>query len=122
LRDTARFRGAQRTRQIWKQASTAATMINAYVDWLGRDPRTVPPERRRLRVANRERVVFERPTWTGPYPSLAAEPSYDRDFYVDWLIAFAALVEDNAEGDEGYNRAENEALMKILDTIQHNAA
>jgi hypothetical protein len=123
LRDAVRFRGAQRTRQIWKQAATAATMINAYVDWLGRDPRTVPPEQRRLRVANRERVVFERPSWNGGgYPSLAAEPTYDRDFYVDWLIAFAALVEDNAEGEEGYNRAENDALMKILDTIQHNAA
>lgn len=121
LREAARFRGAQRTRQIWKQASTAATIINAYIDWLGRDPRSLPPDRRRLRVANRERVVFERPALNGPYPSLAAEPTYDRDFYVDWLIAFAALVEDNAEGDEGYDRAENEALMKILDTIQRNA-
>lgn len=117
LRDASRFKGMQRSQLIWKQAAAAANILNTYIDWLGRDPRSVPEDKRMLIVGGRSRTVFKRPGPNGPYPALAPEATYDRDFYVDWLMAFVALMEENVEGNAGFDRAQNDALASIVGTL-----
>ncbi|MCC7048249.1 MAG: hypothetical protein IT562_16165, partial [Alphaproteobacteria bacterium] len=52
-----------------------------------------------------------------PAPPLAAEPSFDRDVDVDWLMAVVALMEENVEGNAGFDRAQNDALAAIVGTL-----
>ncbi len=106
-----------REKLVWKQASLAADMLNAFICWLGFDPRILKPEERTILSQGREISIFA-PNIQNTYPSIPEEASsYDRHYYVDWLRAFVHLVQENVHSndDSKFNREQNAILGTILE-------
>ena len=100
IRTASRFRNITRDRLVWKQVSGAAVMINAWVDWLGFDPRRLPADQRTVSVAGRTLSVFrEVAPVTGLPPLGENQLPYDVQYYKDWIAAFVHTVARNVDFD-----------------------
>lgn len=120
VREVSGYRNLRRDRLVWRQASTAAYCVNAFVDWLGFNPALVPESGRVIRLAGRTRTLFaQRPDPEG-YPALAAEPlPFDKQYYTDWLAALVHLIEGNADYEDGriFDPEQNARLGELIDTL-----
>ncbi len=106
-----------REKLVWKQVSLAADMLNAFICWLGFDPRFTTTEQRTILTQGRTLSIFAPPEKNN-YPFIPEQaPAYDRAYYVDWLRAFVYMVQENVEthGDATFNREQNIELGKILE-------
>ena len=90
----------------------AEDMVNTFVAKLGFDA-TEEARRPTVGSGGAMRYVFaSRPAVRG-LPSLGEQPAaYDRIFHVDWMAAFARLMEDNVsdQSAEAFDREANDAL------------
>ncbi|MBC7953175.1 MAG: type III effector HopL1 [Rhodospirillaceae bacterium] len=117
IRIASRFRNIKRDKLVWKQASRASVAINSYVDWLGFDPRQVPPERRRVSIGGRELAVFQPHPEVGGFPVVAEDQAaYDVQYYRDWIASLVALIGGNVDFEGGltFDPAQNRILGDIL--------
>ena len=116
LREAASYR-QKLSESASKPVMVAEGLVNRYVHTLGYGD--MPPEQR-PRAGRTERPVFApRPAVNGA-PQLGAQPEpYDKQFHVDWISAFARLVEDNvtAPGGEQVDVVQNARLGKILGAL-----
>ncbi len=106
-----------REKLVWKQASLAADRLNAFICWLGFDPRFHELDERTVLVQGRPTPLFA-PLAPSTYPTIPEEaPTYDRTYYVDWLRAFVYMVQENvnAHSNENFNREQNIELGTILE-------
>ncbi|THB64316.1 MAG: type III effector HopL1 [Desulfovibrio sp.] len=115
MRQASRFRSLTRDKLAWKQVSQAVTMVNNYIDYLGHNPREVEEHEREVHVGGKQLQVFaNRPQIQG-WPVIGEDQSaYEAGYYRDWLLAFVFLVQENVEGDEGFNHQENTRLGEII--------
>ena len=99
VRDASHFHNVHPGKLAWKQAATAAALLNAYLSGLGIAAQGDPAGRPVITVAGRQRPLFApRPPFVG-YPPLSAKPlPYDQDFYADWLYALTLLIQGNVAG------------------------
>lgn len=92
----------------------AGLALNGFVATLGYG---ALPEAQRPRAGRDQHAVFAaRPLLRGA-PPLGPEPApYDKTFHVDWITAFAKLVEENASGGDfgPLDIAANERLGAVL--------
>lgn len=116
LRDAASYR-QKLSESASKPVLVAEGMVNRYVHSLGYAE--VPPDQR-PRAGRTDRPVFApRPPVNG-MPHLGTQPeAYDKQFHVDWISAFARLVEENASapGGQEVDVAQNARLGKILTAL-----
>jgi len=121
LRQAGAYGNISRDRLIWKQAGLAAGCLNAFVDWLGYNPRTRnEKERTILDAAGRPCVLFAPPPPVRDYPRIDEQPApYDRAWYTDWLRALVSVLMDNVsfDGTRTINIEQNKALKTILDSL-----
>ncbi len=106
-----------REKLVWKQVSLAADALNAFICWLGFDPRFCNEEERTIINQGRGTLLFAPPE-KSTYPLIPEQaPTYDRNYYVDWLRAFVYMVQENVQSDEkgGLNREQNTELGKIIE-------
>ncbi len=106
-----------REKLVWKQVSLAADTLNAFICWLGFDPRFTNAQERTILSQGRTLTLFAPPEKTN-YPHIPEQaPTYDRNYYVDWLRAFVHMMQENvqSEADGTLNREQNSELGKILE-------
>ncbi len=101
---------------VWKQVSLAADTLNAFISWLGLDPRFQSENQRTILIKGNAVTVFSPPkAHTLPFLAEEAIP-YDRAYYQDWLKAFVHTLQANMDCADGshFNREQNALLGTIL--------
>ncbi|MDR2695076.1 MAG: putative virulence factor [Deltaproteobacteria bacterium] len=120
LRKAGGYGNIARDRLIWKQVSLAAGFLNAFVDWLGYNPRTRSEQERTIIVNGRACVLFAppQPVRGGPLVSEQQTP-YDRTWYTDWLRALVSTLMENTrfDGTRTINIEQNTLLKEILNSL-----
>ena len=117
LRRSSAYSNMARERLVWKQVSLAADAINAFVDWLGFDPRFKDQAARTVLFGGKSVSLFNPPPAITGEPHIAEEESpYDRLWYTDWLRALAYSVTANVDfdGRQTVNPEQNNRLRDIL--------
>ncbi len=117
LRRSSAYSNMARERLVWKQVSLAADAINAFVDWLGFDPRFKDQAARTVLFGGKSVSLFNPPPVITGEPHIAEEESpYDRLWYTDWLRALAYSVTANVDfdGRQTVNPEQNNRLRDIL--------
>lgn len=117
LRAASAYGNIERERLFWKQASIAADAVNAFVDWLGFDPRHTDAAARTIPAGNRTMTLFDPPPPFQGEPHIEEkEPAYEFAWYRDWLAALAHVVTENAALADGalHDPAQAERLRSIL--------
>jgi len=115
LRERAGFHGRAGA-GAGKIILVAEDRVNGFVTCLGFDRLA---EARRPTVGSgpaQRRIFAARPTVRG-LPRLGDQPApYDRSFHVDWMTAFARMMEDNVvdQSAETFDRNANDALGALL--------
>ena len=100
LRRAAAYSDIDVERRVWKQASQAAAMINAYVDFLGYNPRTASEAERTIQGKDRNIVLFTPPPAVGEYPELSpTRGGTASPWKTDWLRAVAGCIAANVDFD-----------------------
>ena len=117
FRRASRYANTRREGIVWQQASMAASILNSYVDWLGRNPRTQDEAARTVQAGGSRSVLFTPPPPVRGFPKLQeARTSYTGAWFGDWLKALYALIMDNVnfDGTQTINIEENMLLGGIL--------
>jgi len=120
MRKAAAYADIDMERVVWKQASLAAGAINAYVDWLGYNPRRCDEDARTVLVAGKRVTLFAPPPAVVGFPQLTEEMGVlERQWYRDWLMGLVACIMANVdfEGGVTVNVEQNRILGEILATI-----
>ncbi len=105
-----------REKLVWKQVSLAADTLNAFISWLGFDPRFMDENARSVLVKGKAVTLFAPPK-AHSLPFLPEETTpYDRSYYQDWLRAFVQTLQANVQSGQGehFNREQNALLGAIL--------
>ncbi|MEG2172612.1 MAG: virulence factor SrfC family protein [Desulfovibrionaceae bacterium] len=121
LRKAAAYGNTVRERVLWKQAYVAADLINAFVDWLGFNPRLYAAAERTILLGGHNYCLFTPPeTVTGEIHIDESPAPYDRLWYTDWLRALVHTLSANVDfdGTVTINTAENQNLRDILTLFQ----
>ncbi len=109
-----------REKLVWKQVSLAADTLNAFISWLGLDPRFTDEAARSIIIKGNPVVIFnQQKAHTLPFLSEETTP-YDRTYYQDWLRAFVHTLQANVNCNDGthFNREQNTLLGTILQNYQ----
>ena len=117
--ETIVFDGAQARMET--QVSLAADAINAFVDWLGFDPRFKNQSQRTILFGGKSVSLFDPPPVISGEPHIAEqETPYDRFWYTDWLRAMAYSVMANVDfdGQQSLNPEQNNRLREILQAFK----
>ncbi len=117
FRKAAQYANTHRDSIIWQQAGLGAAILNGYVSWLGRNPRTMSDKERTVAIGNTSTVLFSPPPRVEGFPELPPERvSHTQARYGDWLKAFYVLVMENIDfdGNQTINREENTRLGGII--------
>jgi len=120
LRKAGGYGNITRDRLIWKQVSLAAGCINAFVDWLGYNPRTRSEQERTIIVNGRPCALFAPPPPVSGYPRISERQTpYDLAWYTDWLRALVNTLRENIsfDGERTINLEQNRALKDILNSL-----
>lgn len=117
LRRAASYGNTVRERVLWKQAHLAADCVNAFVDWLGFNPRLTDDAARTIHRGGRPYTLFAPPASVQGEVQVDETPSpYDRLWYTDWLRALVQTISANVDYDGTViNSVENQRLRTILD-------
>jgi hypothetical protein len=121
LRKAARYANQGKERLIWKQASIAATEINAYCAWLGFDPHAHTPEQRTIPVGSNQRTLFTPLPEPSGLPILSEDPGdYTNTFIMDWAAALMHLIDENVnfDGIRDFDPEQNRHLRDILHALR----
>lgn len=121
LRACSAYSNIERERLLWKQASLAADAINAFVDWLGFDPRHHSEQERTIIFRDKPVVLFPAPADpVGEPPIGEVEAPYDRQWYTDWLRALMYGISANVDfdGRQIRNPQQNQRLYAILQAFK----
>lgn len=121
LRACSAYSNLERERLLWKQASLAADAINAFVDWLGFDPR-LTASRNAPSSSGTSPWSFSRPVSDPVGEPLIGEVEapYDRQWYTDWLRALMHGITANVDfdGQQIRNPQQNKRLYDILQAFK----
>lgn len=121
LRRGAAYGNMARERLIWKQVSLAADAINAFVDWLGFDPRFKDQAARTILFGGKQVSLFNPPPEITGEPRISEEESsYDRLWYTDWLraLAYSVMANVDFDGRQIVNPEQNNRLRQILQAFK----
>jgi hypothetical protein len=120
LRKAGGYGNIARDRLIWKQVSLAAGCINAFVDWLGYNPRSCSEQERTIILNGQPCILFAPPQPVQSYPRISEQQiPYDRAWYTDWLRALVNTLMENISFDDKrtINIEQNRALREILNGL-----
>lgn len=125
LRAAADYANIDAERLVWKQASLAAALINAHVDFLGYDPQRTSEEERSIRGRERATVLFAPRPLVQDFPILSETRAATVSAWKnDWLRAVAGMIAANACFEDGKNidPEQNRMIGEILRRLRTRAA
>ncbi len=100
MRKAAAFADVDMERVVWKQSCLAARRINAFIDWLGHNPRTKSEAERTVTVNSKTVSLFNPPPAVQHYPQLSDEMGVlEKQWYHDWLMALIYNIMANVDFD-----------------------
>jgi len=117
LREAAAYANTARERIVWRQVGMASALLNHYIDWLGRSPKTKSPEERTVFMGGKNSVVFTPPVRPEAFPKLPDLPAgAEKNWCIDWIRAMHALLLENVDFADGqvYDREQNTRLGNII--------
>ncbi|NDY56929.1 type III effector HopL1 [Desulfovibrio sulfodismutans] len=117
MRKAAAYADIDMERVVWKQSSLAAGSLNAFLDWLGCNPRLRSEAERTLLVRGRNVTVFSPPPPVAVSPHLSDELGVlEQKWYRDWLMALLACISANVDfdGKTTVNVEQNRILGDII--------
>ena len=120
LRAAAAYSNTAKERIVWQQVGMAASIINGFVNWLGRNPRTRAKEDRTVLMGGSSYVLFTPPQKPDGYPVLPElQEPFEKAWFMDWLRALHVLLLENVdfEGGQAHNREQNVRLGEIIHTV-----
>ncbi len=120
LREVAAYSNTSKERIVWQQVGMAASILNSYVDWLGRSPRTCTKEERTVFMGGNSITLFTPPPHPEGFPMLPEmQGSFEKSWFMDWLRALHTLMQDNVDFDGGQliNREQNAKLGEIIKRV-----
>jgi hypothetical protein len=121
LREHAGFHGRSAA-VSGKFVVIAEDVVNGFITFLGFDQ--LEEARRPAVGAGQRRIFAARPAVRG-LPALGEQPSaYDRAFHVDWMVAFARMMEDNVSdrSAEVFDHHANDLLGAVVKRLQPEIA
>ncbi|MDR1947448.1 MAG: putative virulence factor [Desulfovibrio sp.] len=121
LREASRYADADRELLVWKLSALAADAINAYINWLGFDPRTSSDQERRIGFGGKERTLFLPPPAFSGLPALTEDPvDYTDGLVMDRAAALLHLIDGNVnfDGVRDFDPVENGKLREILESLR----
>jgi hypothetical protein len=125
LRTAAAYSNTAKERIVWQQVGMAASLINGFVDWLGRNPRTRPQqEDRTVFMGGNSYVLFTPPQKPDSFPALPeVQEPFEKAWFMDWLRALHALLQENVdfEGGQMYDQEQNTRLGALIKTVSSAA-
>lgn len=124
LRTAADYANIDAERLVWKQASLAAALINAHVDFLGYDPQRISAEGRSIRGRERTTVLFAPRPLVRDFPVLGETRSAAVSAWKnDWLRAVAGMIAANAcfEDGKSIDPEQNKRIGDILRRLRARA-
>lgn len=125
IRQAGAYANIHAERMVWKQASLAAAEINAYIDFLGYNPRVASEVERTIRGRERDIILFAPPQAVGAYPELPASRNGAASSWKnDWLRAVAGCIAANVDfdGTQIVNVEQNAILGDIIRVLEQGAA
>ena len=116
LRRASAYANLDSERMVWKQASMAAAIINAYVDFMGYNPRVLPEAERTIQGRERPIVLFSPPAPVDGFPKLEERRNVSSPWKNGWLRAVAGCIAANVDfdGQQTINVEQNTILGGIL--------
>jgi len=116
LRKAAAYANIESERLVWKQVSLAAATLNAYVDFLGYNPRTASESERTILGKDKAIVLFSPPEPVRDFPALPQSRNTASPWKSDWLRAVAGCIAANVDfdGKQIVNVEQNTILGDIL--------
>ena len=124
FREAAQYANTRKEFIVWQQSGVAANILNSFIDWLGRNPRSLSDKERTVQIGNSETVLFAPPLPVSGFPELPdVRIPYTMAWYGDWLKALYVLVMENVDfdGTQMINREENMHLGQIIKQFAENA-
>ena len=124
LRTAAAYSNTAKERIVWQQVGMAASIINGFVDWLGRNPRTRAKEGRTVLMGGNSFVLFTPPQKPEGFPALPEiQEPFEKAWFMDWLRALHVLLQENVDFDGGqmHNQEQNTRLGEIIKTVSSAA-
>ncbi len=126
FREIAKF-AADETQKNRRQASFAMSVLNDFVCWLGRNPKTTDSKDRIIDFNGKDVSVFKDRVDLTDYPSLPERydnQGHAKQWYMDWLVSFYGMLIDNAISDDTgkIDIVQNTILGEILRTIKKEQA
>ena len=124
LRAAAAYSNTAKERIVWQQVGMAASILNGFVDWLGRNPRTRAKEDRTVFMGGNSYVLFTPAQKPDGFPVLPEiQEPFEKAWFMDWLRALHVLLQENVDFEDGqmYNREQNTRLGEIIKTVSSAA-
>ncbi len=122
-RQISRYGNLTKERLVWKQVSIAANAINAFINWLGFDPRIHEEVKRTVIIQEKAFVLFNPLPEVGTPPDIGEEEKpYDKLRFIDWSRALVHNLYANVDFDEdtSFNHEQNSKLTNILEKFDIN--
>jgi len=124
LRAAAAYSNTAKERIVWQQVGMAASIINGFVDWLGRSPRTRAQEDRTVFMGGNSYVLFNPAQKPDGFPALPEiQEPFEKAWFLDWLRALHVLLQENVDFEDGqaYNQEQNTRLGEIIKAVSSAA-
>jgi hypothetical protein len=124
LRVAAAYSNTAKERIVWQQVGMAASIINGFVDWLGRNPQSRTKEERTVLMGGNSYVLFTPPQKPEGFPVLPEmQEPFEKTWFMDWLRALHQLLQENVDFDSAqmYNQEQNTRLGELIKTISSAA-
>lgn len=121
LQEAAAYANTARERIVWQQVGRAGALLNAYLDWLGHDPRHHDAAERTITMQGKNFVLFEPPAEVEGFPSLPeVQGPFEKTWCMDWMRALYALMLRNVDfdGAQMINREQNALLGHIVHKLE----
>lgn len=124
LQEAAAYANTARERIVWQQVGRAGALLNAYLDWLGHDPRHTDAAARTIVMQDKNFILFEPPAVVEGFPKLPeVQGPFEKAWCMDWMRALFVLMLRNVDfdGAQMLNREQNALLGRIVEKMNPNS-
>ena len=125
LQEATAYANTSRERIVWQQVGRAGALLNAYLDWLGFNPRRCNAAQRTIAMQGKNFILFDPPAALQGFPQLPdTQEPFEKRWCMDWMRALYTLMMHNVDfdGAQMYDREQNALLGRIIQSTEGSMA